>query len=179
MTRARAALLTACLASAACAASPKRSSSPEAYGEAPASMPSASAGASAPAQPGSPPSAAPQGGTGTDTAASSPSRPSGAGPADASSARALAFQRAGADVEASQRELDVAAGDCRSACRALASMDRAAGRLCELAQGPSELQRCDDAKRRVYSARDRVRSTCGECPGGPSVERGAPIPSVR
>jgi hypothetical protein len=91
----------------------------------------------------------------------------------------MALQSAANEVDSSQRELDVAAGDCRNACRALGSMDRAAGRLCELSQGESELRRCDDAKRRVYSARDRVKTTCGGCPNGPSVERTAPIPSLR
>jgi hypothetical protein len=93
--------------------------------------------------------------------------------------RAFAVQSAANEVESSQRELDVAAGDCRNACRALGSMDRAAGRLCGLTQGDNETRRCDDAKQRVYSARDRVKATCGQCEGGPSVERAAPIPSVR
>jgi len=89
------------------------------------------------------------------------------------------FQSATNEIESSQRELDVAAGDCRNACRALGSMDRAAGKVCELAQGSEEGRRCDGAKQRVYSARDRVKTTCGSCPGGPSVERAAPIPSPR
>jgi hypothetical protein len=58
-------------------------------------------------------------------------------------------------------------------------MDRAAGRLCALAEGDGEARRCTEARQRVYSARDRVKTTCGECPGGPSVDRAAPIPSVR
>lgn len=97
----------------------------------------------------------------------------------AESGRSAALQSASRDVEASQRELDVAGSDCRNACRALGSMDRAAGRLCELSQGGDEPQRCDDAKRRVYSARDRVRTTCGTCADGTTVERAAPIPSRR
>jgi hypothetical protein len=90
--------------------------------------------------------------------------------------RALALSQAGNEVESSQRELDVAGGDCRNACRALGSMDRAAGRLCGLAQSEDEQRRCGDAKTRVYSARDKVRNTCGTCPDV-TVERGAPIPS--
>lgn len=93
--------------------------------------------------------------------------------------RSTALARAGSDFDAAQRELDVAAGDCRNACRALASMDRAAGHLCELAQASEETRRCDDARRRVLSARERVKQTCGGCPGGPSVERNDPIPSTR
>jgi len=95
------------------------------------------------------------------------------------SSRSMALQSASNEIESSQRELDVSAGDCRNACRALGSMDRAAGKVCELVQGDGEGRRCDDAKQRVYSARDRVKTTCGGCPGGPSVERTAPIPSLR
>jgi hypothetical protein len=82
------------------------------------------------------------------------------------------------DIEASQRELDVAGGDCRNACRALGSMDRAAGRLCGLAQSADEVRRCGDAKSRLYSARDKVRNTCGSC-ADTSVDRNAPVPSPR
>jgi hypothetical protein len=90
--------------------------------------------------------------------------------------RAAALRQAATDIEASQRELDVAGGDCRNACRALQSMDRAAGRLCGLAQSDDEVRRCGDAKIRVYSARDKVRNTCGSC-SEVSVDRNAPIPS--
>ena len=93
--------------------------------------------------------------------------------------RSIAIGKAGQDLDTGQRELEVAAGDCRNACRALGSMDRAAGKLCELAAGSNDAPRCDDAKRRLYSARDKVRATCGRCPDGPSVDRNAPIPSVR
>ena len=91
----------------------------------------------------------------------------------------MALRAASNEVESSQRELDVAGSDCRNACRALGSMDRAAGRLCELSQGADEGNRCNDAKQRVYSARDRVRTHCGSCPNGPSVDRAAPMPSLR
>lgn len=108
---------------------------------------------------------------------STPGQPGGA--ASGATSRSMAVQGAANEVDSSQRELDLAAGDCRNACRALGSMDRAAGRLCELSQGSDEGRRCDDAKRRVYSARDRVKTTCGTCPNGPSVERRDPIPSLR
>jgi len=103
-----------------------------------------------------------------------PGSPSGGAPA-----RAAELRTAASTVESSQRELDVAAGDCRNACRALGSMDRATGRLCELASGGDEVRRCEDARRSVYTARDRVKATCGDCQGSPSVERRDPIPSVR
>ncbi len=99
-----------------------------------------------------------------------------------------ALQTAGRELEASQRELEASqreleasqrGGDCRTACRALGSMDRAAGRLCSLADGAPDARRCDDAKSRLYTARDRVRASCSSCSGNPSVERSAPVPSVR
>jgi hypothetical protein len=81
------------------------------------------------------------------------------------------------ELERAQRELDVAAGDCHNACRALGSMDRAAGRVCALSSGSNEdKQRCTSAKDRVYSARDKVKSSCGQCPDT-SVDRSAPVPS--
>ncbi len=102
-----------------------------------------------------------------------------AGPGEAPSSRTAALRDASRQLETAQRELDVAAGDCHNACRALGSMDRAAGRLCGLAVSEGEARRCDEAKRKLYSARDRVRTTCGECPGGPSVDRSGPVPSIR
>lgn len=90
--------------------------------------------------------------------------------------RASALAQASTDIEASQRELDVAGGDCRNACRALGSMDRAAGRICGLAQSDDEVRRCGDAKSRVYTAREKVKATCGQCPDV-TVDRDAPVPS--
>jgi hypothetical protein len=144
-------------------------------------------GASQPASPKSeaaPPSATPSQPTTSPEYAPAPTpRPAppgtAAGGGAASPSRAAALQGAAREVESSQRELDVAAGDCRNACRALGSMDRAAGRLCGLAQEADEQRRCDEAKQTLYSARDRVKTTCGGCPGGASVERSAPVPSLR
>lgn len=156
---------------AACAAAKSAPSSPEAaYAGAAQQPPGAYPQAST--TPATPPPAPPPPQPGM---APQP-QPSGGTPAQQ---RALALQSAANEVESSQRELDVAAGDCRNACRALGSMDRAAGRLCGLTQGDPETRRCDDAKQRVYSARDRVKATCGQCEGGPSVDRSAPIPSLR
>jgi hypothetical protein len=163
------ALLGAGLSACAVAskAPPAASPSPAAEGSYGYAQPQPGAYPSTPAQAPPPPPPAPQ--------ATTPGQPSGGAPGG----RSLALQSAASDVESSQRELDVAAGDCRNACRALGSMDRAAGRLCELSQGSDEGRRCDEAKQRVYSARDRVKTTCGVCPGGPSVDRTAPIPSLR
>ena len=88
-----------------------------------------------------------------------------------------AARKANADFDRAERELATSAGDCAAACRALASMERATLHLCDLAISDGDRARCDDAKARVLAARDRVRSTCGACSGGPSLERTAPIPS--
>ena len=138
------------------------------------------------AAPSSPPNDAPEGGASVQGYPAAPVAPqaSTSTPADSNKASALsphaaAVLGAAGEIESSQRELDVAAGDCRNACRALGSMDRAAGRLCGLTQGQPDSNRCDDAKQHVYTARERVRQTCGQCEGGPSVDRDAPIPSLR
>jgi hypothetical protein len=172
-----AAALSACAAQSKVAPSADAPRAPQAYAQ-PASAPPASVGGQA-TQPGypPPPPPPPPAEARSGSAPMTPSAPGGG--ASTGQSRATAVLGAANEVEASQRELDGAAGDCRNACRALGSMDRAAGRLCELAQGSDEGRRCDDAKRRVYSARDRVKSTCGACEGGPSVERTAPIPSLR
>jgi hypothetical protein len=98
----------------------------------------------------------------------------------AASRREAAIQQARGEIDRAVRELDVSAGDCRAACRALASMDRAAGHLCSLTtQEQTERDgRCDDAKRSVFRAREKVKTTCGSCPGGPSVDKNAPVPST-
>lgn len=90
--------------------------------------------------------------------------------------RKVALIQATVDIEASQRELDLSGNDCETACRALGSMDRAAGRLCSLAQTDDEARRCGDARTKLYSARDKVKYSCGSCPDV-SVDRNAPIPS--
>jgi hypothetical protein len=86
--------------------------------------------------------------------------------------------KARSDFDGAQRELDVAAGDCVAACRALGSMDRATAHLCGMAQQQDERARCEEAKTKVRGARDKVRTTCGSCPGGPTVDKNAPIPSA-
>ena len=84
---------------------------------------------------------------------------------------------AAADFDRAERELSASNSDCASACRALASLERATVRLCDLAEQADDVQRCDDAKKKLRTARERVKSTCSSCPGGPSVDRDAPIPS--
>ena len=163
--------IVASIASAlvACAAGRKSGEAPAA--STPASEPAAAGYAQRPSPEAAPPPPAPA------PAPDAPAQPGAAPGAFApSQGRALAMTQASNDIEASQRELDVAGGDCRNACRALGSMDRAAGRLCGLAQSSDEQRRCGEAKARLYSARDKVKNTCGTCPEV-SVDRDAPIPS--
>jgi len=56
--------------------------------------------------------------------------------------------------------------DCATACRALASMQRAADRICALAPGKS----CDDARAKVDDATRRVREQCPTCTLGAPQE---------
>lgn len=151
------------LALAACGADKQRAKSPEAAQKAADSVATAEAAGGADYAPPPPPAAPAQ------------PQPGQAGGASLRPGVAAAAR----ELDVASRELDVSAGDCQAACRALGSMDRSAGRLCEIAHDGDELRRCDDAKRRVFGARDKVRETCGSCPGGPSVDRGAPVPSVR
>jgi hypothetical protein len=53
-------------------------------------------------------------------------------------------------------------------------MERAVVFLCM-----SDGGHCFDAKGRLTTARRRVRTSCGECPNGPSVDPDAPVPSRR
>jgi hypothetical protein len=85
----------------------------------------------------------------------------------------LSFARS--DLANALRQLQSSAGDCTTACRALGSMERATAHLCALSSSSD----CQDAKSKVLSGRDRVRASCGECPGGPSLDKSAPIPSSR
>ena len=75
------------------------------------------------------------------------------------------YSRARAQLWDARRKLDVATGqrDCANACRALDSMERALGQLCDLARSAEERRTCGSAEDQVRSARERVRSACGDC----------------
>ena len=112
--------------------------------------------AGAPAQPGYPSPPPPPG-----AQPSTPAATSSADLADAPQRRAAAR----AEMDRAQAAVAIAAGDCSAACRALASMERAADHLCDLGAGdPEDHRRCDDARRRVTAARERIKSACGTCP---------------
>lgn len=92
-------------------------------------------------------------------------------PADADSAESVRSEQntsrpQAPEVAGARHELDDAEGrlnaaqnDCAAACRALASMERAAEHLCALESGTE----CGHARDRVEAARERVRAHCGGC----------------
>jgi hypothetical protein len=62
-------------------------------------------------------------------------------------------------VEIDEAHTTLSTDDCAAACRALASIRRAAERLCALEPGP----RCAEARTKEESATERVRSACPDC----------------
>lgn len=60
--------------------------------------------------------------------------------------------------------------DCATACRALASLERATNRLCSLAEEEADRQRCEDARAKLKSSRERVKIACSVCPQGPNLD---------
>jgi len=64
-----------------------------------------------------------------------------------------------ADFEKNEHDFDRVATDCTLACKALASLERAANHLCAVAE-PDE---CNDARVRVDRARRAVEAQCGGC----------------
>lgn len=63
------------------------------------------------------------------------------------------------EIDRAERQIGASQGDCAAACRALASMERAAEHLCALDSGVE----CGHARDRVEAARERVRASCGGC----------------
>jgi hypothetical protein len=72
-------------------------------------------------------------------------------------------QKGGAPKQEDGGDERDAASACDIACRALASMDRAAQHLCELS-GDGDA-RCQSARDRVDRARQRVVAECSACGG--------------
>lgn len=73
-------------------------------------------------------------------------------------ARTAAPATSGADVGGA------ASSPCETACRALASMNRAVTHICSLAGDDSD--NCVNARERVRAATERVRQSCSECSNG-------------
>jgi hypothetical protein len=63
------------------------------------------------------------------------------------------------DFQTNQQQFDAAASDCQAACKALASLERAANHLCAV----SEPDECTDARARVDRARRAISQQCGGC----------------
>lgn len=88
----------------------------------------------------------------------------------------------GEDVVTLEQELGreyatLSTEDCVTACRALASIRRAADRICALEPGP----RCDDARAKATDANRRVTEACPDCaiagvPGKDDERRAAQAP---
>jgi hypothetical protein len=66
-----------------------------------------------------------------------------------------------ADSASPKAEQESSQDACTTACRALAGMSRATGHLCDLS-GEGDA-RCENARQRVRSATERVRSHCPAC----------------
>jgi len=63
------------------------------------------------------------------------------------------------ELSAREHDFEMAGSDCEKACKALASLERAANHLCML----SEPDECADARARVDRARRAVTAQCGGC----------------
>jgi hypothetical protein len=63
------------------------------------------------------------------------------------------------EVNKDERDIEIASSDCQAACKALASLERAADRLCMVA----EPQECSDARVRVDRAKRAINEKCGGC----------------
>ncbi|CAN5647340.1 hypothetical protein BH09MYX1_BH09MYX1_67420 [soil metagenome] len=65
------------------------------------------------------------------------------------------------DLDQGEQSIDATTSECGTACKALASMERAEKTLCDVAE-PDE---CDRAKARVDKARAKVRGAGCACSG--------------
>ena len=92
---------------------------------------------------------------------SAPAAPSGGAAAGASGTSDFppSVGAARSDFDREEHEVQLASSDCQAACKALASMERAADRLCLVA----EPQECSDARVRVDRAKRAISAQCGGC----------------
>ena len=95
----------------------------------------------------------------TACAAESSTTKSAAPPQDQHPAEWYTIGNARADFQGREHDVELAASDCQAACKALASLERAANHLCAVAE-PDE---CTDARVRVDRAKRAVTSQCGGC----------------
>jgi hypothetical protein len=85
------------------------------------------------------------------------STPAGAGSSDGEFPQSVVAARG--EVDEASHQVDASMSDCQAACKALASLERAANRLCMVA----EPQECSDARMRVDRAKRAVTAQCGGC----------------
>jgi hypothetical protein len=69
------------------------------------------------------------------------------------------ISNARSEIDRAEQSVNAASSDCVAACRALASMERAAEHLCALDAGTE----CRRARERVDAARERVHASCEGC----------------
>lgn len=81
------------------------------------------------------------------------------GPSPGTTATPVEDPKAIADLDAGERRIEVAAGDCAAACDGVAMMARARLKLCS-----PRTSGCDNAERRENAARRNVAAFCDPCP---------------
>jgi hypothetical protein len=160
---------------AACAA--RRPEEPPAAAPAGAERPDAKAPGTTTTPPGYPPS--PESAIQPGAEPMPSQAPPAVRPPESADRRESSLRAARSEVDRARGQLEASMSDCTSACRALASLERATGHLCDLATAIEDRRKCEDAKTRVYLARDKIRASCGSCPGGPVLDKSAPIPSFQ
>jgi hypothetical protein len=92
-----------------------------------------------------------------ESGSKSTTTPAGSGGAGNEFPESVGAARTDFDKQANAVELSSA--DCQAACKALASLERAANRLCLVA----EPQECSEARVRYDRARRAVMAQCGGC----------------
>lgn len=96
---------------------------------------------------------------GAESNQSSPASPPPSGGASATTEFPQSIGAARSDLDKDEHDVQLASSDCQAACKALASMERAADQLCLVA----EPQECSDARVRVDRAKRAVSAQCGGC----------------
>ena len=79
----------------------------------------------------------------------------------------VAAQRAWNDAKKLIFADTIGGKQCEQMCKALESMRRATGRICELVGASSDAYKCTEAKAKLVEAESKVKSTCGACNSSP------------
>jgi hypothetical protein len=103
------------------------------------------------------------GGSAANTGGASPKLSEPPGPEKKAETLDVKLRHAQTSFEDAESAFTAAGNDCVQLCKALASMNNATERLCELAKDNGDEQRCTDAKNKLDAARAKVKSTCGGC----------------